>query len=383
MSPAFATAAAGRLARLERYLQEDPANDELLADACETALAAGMYQRALEHAANAEALTLDPPVWRFRRARICIAMRDLPQARTLLEAIHLENAKPVVAHDLAYVAFLAGDLARCRAVLAPWLLPHVEGTEPSATRREALQVLWLRTLHREGALREGVDWALAEEAAARLQPSASGVASLLALDADDLDGAERFADAALPTRPQQPEALVARACVALARRGTADARRLLARALEVNAEDGRTWSAAGLASLQAGELARAQSEFESAVQWIPKHVGTWHALGWSRLFQGDRDGALQAFEQALSLDRNFAESHGGVGLLLAMAGRMEDAEHHLEVAARLDPLNVTGRFAHAWLAGKASDGAQLQRLARGLLDRPGFGGRRLADALRF
>ncbi|RYY95984.1 MAG: hypothetical protein EOO24_21905, partial [Comamonadaceae bacterium] len=370
---------AQRAERLAAYLDEDPANPLLLADACDAAMAAGFHAAADGYIRTAEALGLAPAEWTFRRARLCIVQRRLDQAAALLAPLQADaNAHPAVAHDLAYVRLLQGAPQACREIVGPWL---AQGIAHGPDLHEALQVLWLRATHHLQLLEEGWHWAQAEHAAQRLQPAACGVASLLALDLGRFDDARSLADAAIGVRPAQVEALVARATVALGDRDTAGATDLLRRALACNPEDGRTWSALGLCSLQARDLPLAQSRLERAVRTLPGHVGTWHALGWARLLQQDAAGALAAFREALRLDRNFAESHGAVGLVLALTGDREGATRHLDLAGRLDPSNVTGRYARALLAGEGADAVQMRALAERLLDRPAPGGGSMGDAV--
>lgn len=364
-----------RLGRLQRYLRDDPHNGLLLADAFDEALSSGAWDSAARLAGMAEAEHLVQPAWQFRRARLCIALRDLHRAAELLEALQRTvGDSPVLSHDLAYVRLLEGDFAACRALLQPW----VEGED--ATPDAALQVLWLRASHRLQSLDEALQWARRQHAGGVLLPQALGVASLIALDASDFERAKSWSDASLQAGLRIPEALVTAAYVALADGRTEQARRLLQGALELNPCDGRTWSVLGLASLHARDLPLAQQQFETAVQYMPEHVGTWHALGWAWLLQGERAQATAAFRQALDLDRNFAESHGAVGLLLALDGQRVEAEHHLEIADRLDATNLTARYARALLAGDARDVQSVQRLALRLLDRPGFFGGKLSDS---
>lgn len=371
MLPAASAAeSSARLARLEAYLGEDPDNPALLADACDTALAAGQHARALAHLAAAERLALDPAAWLWRRARLCIAQRDLAAAAESLEQLRISvGAHPVLDHDRAYVRFLAQDYEACRALVAPWL------QDPAAGEHlEAVQVLWLRATHALGLIEEGWDWVNAQRNAGELGSAAQGIASLVAVDADDFTSAKTLADAALARHPTQSEALVARATVALAERDGPAATRWLALALQQNPDDGRTWSMLGLASLQAQQLSLSQSQLERAAALMPGHIGTWHALGWSRLLQRDQVNARKAFEQALALDGNFAESHGALGLVLALQGDAAQAERHLAIAGRLDPRNVSGRFAQALQRGEAADPERLQALVARLLDRPGLFG---------
>lgn len=377
---ADATAAA-RLERLLHYLEEDPGNPALLADAFDTALACGRHDAAQALEAAASDAGLERRQWDFRRAHLCIASGDLDHACALLDRLRAEwGSHPVLAHDLAHVHLLRGGYERTCELLAPWMQGEADAESLAAEVRQAMQVLWLRALHRQHRLEDAWAWVQEARADASLLPQAAGVAALVAVDRSDFASAGTLSGESLHSDPAQLEALVASASVALAQRDGARAIALLEQALAVNGGDGRSHGLIGMAYLLARDLGRAGRHLEEAVAKVPEHVGTWHALGWTRLLAGERAGALRAFEQALARDHNFAESHGAVGLLLALQGRGPEALRHLELADRLDPVNVTGRYARALLSGEA-DPDKLPALAQRLLDRPGFFGGKLSDAL--
>jgi hypothetical protein len=76
---------------------------------------------------------------------------------------------------------------------------------------------------------------------------------------------------------------------------------------------------------------------------------------------------LTSFENALALDRNFAESHGGLAVVFALQSQAHKAQEYAEVALKLDRNNISGRYAQALLSGEIKDTETLQRLARRLL----------------
>jgi tetratricopeptide (TPR) repeat protein len=376
-----ATEAAQRLERLRQYLDEDPANPMLLADAFEMALACGRFDMAQVHLAAATQAGLDRGEWDLRRAHLCIATGDLANAIALLDRLRSELGNhPVLVHDLAHVHLLQGNYQATCELLAPWMQGSADAQALAVEVRAALQVLWLRALHRQHRLQDAWAWVDDARAHATLLPPAAGVAALVAVDRSDFTAAQALSDDALHSDPGQMEALVAGASVALARRDSARAVALLEQALALNSGDGRTHGLIGMAYLLARDLTRARRHLKEAVAKVPEHIGTWHALGWTRLLAGERAGALQAFEQALARDRNFAESHGAVGMLMVLEGRSPEALRHLELAERLDASNMTGRYARALMAGEV-DAQRLPALARRLLDRPGFFRGKLSDAL--
>ena len=122
----FPPSAAGVLyERFGRYLQDDPDNPLLLADACDAAIAAGAHAQARAHIDVARTLGLEPSPWTLRRARVCLALRELHDARALLEQLRGEEfLLPVVVHNLAYVDFLEGNFSASVASLRPWMEPQ-------------------------------------------------------------------------------------------------------------------------------------------------------------------------------------------------------------------------------------------------------------------
>ena len=362
------TSAADRLTRLEQYLREDPNNLTLLDEAFNAAFAAGEWQRARFHLRHAQALGVTGAIVDFRESRIDMAMRRWADARARLESLTMAtdlsgDARDAIEHDIAYTMFREGDFAGARDRLAAPMLAEPMTSSP------AMQVLWLRTLHQVGEIKQVIEWARARSADGTLASDAMGVASLAALDFGEIDLAQTWSAAALQKNGQQLEALVAGGSVALGRRDGAEAKELLRRALTVHAEDGRAWSAFGFAELLELQLEAALFAFHQAIKFMPGHVGTWNGLGWTHVVRRDMDAAVQAFEQAVTLDRNFGESHGGLAVAYAFLGQREQAEREIARARGLDANGLATRYAGAILAGEIGDVASVQRLAAQLLSR--------------
>ena len=77
---------------------------------------------------------------------------------------------------------------------------------------------------------------------------------------------------------------------------------------------------------------------------------------------GEVDAAESTFQRALELNRNFAETHGGLASIAALRGDTAAAERGIEVALRLDPRCLSAQFARSVLISRSGDpaaGAQL------------------------
>lgn len=377
-------AARQRLERLEGFLRQDPRNNALLIDAFETALACGEWARAEFHLKHAQALQLDALAWQLREGDFWLAQQDYEQALTVLASLNaVPNPPPgfrnVLLHNLAYIDLKRDRLADCIERLAPTLEAQssqeasapasVDGIQPSVAVR-ALQQLWLRALHREGQFDRAMAWAVDAEQKERIDPQAAGVASLIAIDAEDFAAARRWAALSLADgspNDRPTETLVAQASLALAARDAEQASNFADAALQRHPGDGRALSTKGLAALLGNDLLGAMDAFHRALAVMGEHIGTWHGLGWTQILSGQLAEAHASFETALELDRNFAESHGGLAVVLAMQSKREQAQEHAELALRLDKSNVSGRYAQALLSGDVKDAKDLQRLARRLL----------------
>ncbi|QGW82259.1 tetratricopeptide repeat protein [Variovorax paradoxus] len=378
-STAYLAAARQRLDRLDGFLREDPSNNALLIDAFETALSCGEWERARFHLEHGQTLEAEPLAWRLREGDFWLAQQRYDEAAGVLEALTNTPQPPVgfaevLLHNLAFIDLRRGRYQDCIARLAPTVevgtaASEVAGTQPVVATR-ALQQLWLRALHHDGQLTRAMTWAKEAEASRQLDVSAAGVASLIAVDASELAAAQRWSAASLGgSTPDEPpvEALVAQASLALAARDAVRAAALADAALQRHPDDGRAWSTRGFAALLAGDLAAANAAFVRALSAMSAHIGTWHGLAWTQILQGNLPAARTSFEAALALDRNFGESHGGLAVVLAMQQLRQDAEAHAALAQRLDPGNLSGRYAIALLSGEVKDANDLQRLARRLL----------------
>jgi Flp pilus assembly protein TadD len=90
---------------------------------------------------------------------------------------------------------------------------------------------------------------------------------------------------------------------------------------------------------------------------------------------GDVGGAQSAFERAMSVDRNFGETHGGLAVVAALQSREEDARQLVRRALRLDPKSLAARYAEMLLMQRQGRDAEAKAVLDSILSRPaGRGG---------
>jgi cytochrome c-type biogenesis protein CcmH/NrfG len=372
-NPATSTS---KLNRLEGFLVEDPGNESLRVDLFELALATDHHERAEWHVMAALTLCNDQTGWRFRLASLRIAQGRLQEASEILDDLQAkEGAHPIIAYNRAVVAFMRKEYQSCSEILSPWVSASpIEGISAAASEQllpenqAYLQILWLRSLHRLGQLEQAWAWIVNQRTRNTLTAAAAGVACLIAVDFDHAEQVEELARLADGHPASRQEVHLSLGTLLLSRNDTMSARHQLEQALALNSSSGRVWSTLGFVDLQDQHADQAVTDFERSVQLMPEHVGTWIGLGWAHLI-GHKDllRSHKAFQTALDLDHNFAESHGCLAVILAAKGRQQEARHHIELADRLSRGNMAARYAEAVLSGEAADAAAMRRLARRLL----------------
>lgn len=371
-TPLSPSPAADPLARRLGYLSGDPENEALRADIFDLALAGGQWDVA--QAQVVWVLERRPADfgWRHRLALLDMARQEWDEAAVLLHALIAEGqTDPALHYNLAYIDFARG--------LYEGALARLSGLSDPTRRVEAAVALQLRCLHRLGRLDDALAF-FEQQRSTQPDSAAFGAAALVALDAGHVDDARRWAGLSLEREPRQVEALVTRGSLRLGDADPKGAREDLELALAGHRSDGRIWSALGMTYLFERNVVKARSALRQAVATMPDHIGTWHGLGWCEVLGGDLPAALKAFETALELDRNFAESHGGVAVVLALQGTVFEAEGAIRRARGLDASNLSSRYAEAVLNGDTRDAKQFERLARSALSqRKTTDGRTLAD----
>lgn len=347
--------------QLAGFLRGDPGNLPLLQEAVHQGLAAGRAEAALSLIDGFEASPGDAAATAHLRSSVLLALGRAGEAELVLRAIaEAGPLAPASRFNLAYALWLQG---RHDEAVPVWqaLVDEPQGGVPPGALAGLLRCL----RSRDGIAAALQAWERSVPAARDAQ--AQGVASMLYFDADDAARARELAHAAWGAGSRHHETVAVLAGVLTLERRADEALALLGPALQQAPQDGRLWSMRAAALMGLGDLVQARAAYEQAVRFVPQHIGTWHGLGWCQIAQQDLAGARESMERALTLDRNFAESHGGMAVVDALSGRREAAEASIKRALGLDAGSLSARYAQAVLAGDTADRAAFQRLALRLL----------------
>lgn len=348
-------ASAERLRSLERLLERDTDNPHLFRECAQVALESGALEVLTRISETRLRAHSDDPLARWTLAQALIARREYRGAIEVLEKLDADGALHAAARqDLGLCYFCLGEYERARI---PLELLYRAGERTSGLLR-----LLVTTYHHLGLTAEAAAVADGNGEPARADAGLAGAYALLYLDLTRPADAARWAKVALALDPRCLDALTVDATLSLARGNRGCAREGFENALALAPHTGRAWIGLGSIALLERDFPRAIERLSRGVELMSDHVGSWHVLAWAYLLSGDLTNAERAFAQALALNRNFAETHGGLAAVAALRGDRAGAERRLETALRLDPACLSAQFARSVLAGRSGDAKQAREI---------------------
>lgn len=323
-----------RLARLLGFLSQDPQNLMLLRDAADEAIEGGEWQQARDLISRALAVAPQDASSRYRMAVVLSQQGEADSALAFTKGLIDEGElNEVLLYQHAKTLILAGRHGEAE--------PLLDGLQDHAAQLPEFDYFHIRALHAVGKL----DEAIAKASAREDDPIAQAMLSLLYIDAERLDEGQALAQHVLSRDPHNVDALLAAGTGLLAMEKSDAALPAFNDVVRQHPDSGRAWMGIGLARLAAGDLDGAREALGKTVALMPSHLGSWNALAWVQMIQRDHEGASKTLDTALDINRNFGETHGTLAVLKAAQQEWQEAEHHAEVAVRLQPESFAGRFA--------------------------------------
>lgn len=125
------------------------------------------------------------------------------------------------------------------------------------------------------------------------------------------------------------------------------------RAVRLNPTDPEAHYARAVVLSKAGRLSEAIQEFEYGIALRPRDYYLWLKLGLARDQNGDEQGALAAFREAVRLAPYYGQPHWQLGNLLLRSGHFDEAFAELRRAVAGDPQLLPALVDLAW---RVSDG---------------------------
>jgi Tfp pilus assembly protein PilF len=355
--------------RLMGYLDHDPDNLALIADAAAAAADEGETQAASELIARYAALEPLPPALLNLGGVIAMQEKRFGDAASSFAALREagEDA-PAIRFNLAWALAMAEDHEAALALLDDEVVA-------AGPRAAALKV---QLLHRFERLDEALECGQALAALYPDDQSLMGALASAALDAERVDLARLYAQRAGTNH----DGLATMGLLLLDEDRIDESASLFERVLAADGANPRALLGSGLGRLARGDAAAAAERLDAAAAAFGDHLGSWIAAGWCHYVQGDLATSRTRFETALALDDTFAETHGALAVLDLVEGKTESARRRADVALRLDRNCFAAALARSMILESEGKGEAAQKVRDAALNFPiGPSGRTIARSL--
>lgn len=358
-----------RLRQLLGFLDHDPDNPHLLADAAaaaldeaDPALALALIDRYAERA------PLPPAMLNLKGVAAMGEGRFEDAAAAFAALREAGEDSPVLRFNQAWALTMAKD----HEAALPLLDDDAVAAGP---RGAALKVQLLHHLERlDEALECGARWAETYPD----DQSLMGALASAALDAEQADLARLYAERA----GSNHDGLATMGLLLLDDNRLDESAALFERVLAADAGNPRALLGDGLGRLARGDTAGAAGRLDAAAARFEDHLGSWIAAGWAHYVEGDLAASRARFETALALDDTFAETHGALAVLDLAGGDPEGARRRTEIALRLDRNCFGAALARSLLLESEGKAKAAQKVREAALNFPiGAAGRTIARSL--
>ncbi|OUS03233.1 hypothetical protein A9Q81_07550 [Gammaproteobacteria bacterium 42_54_T18] len=353
-----------RLQQLLSYLDVDPNNINLIADAVDIYLQIGPLPKA--HALLSQGLDVkaDDARLLFQRSTLHIAEAQYEPAKDILQSLlksGIENTG--IRYNLALCLSMTGEMQEALDIMT-------ESTQQPTQHFFAGDLLIVRLKHHAGDLDEALSLAMALLEQEPDNGDLNGVISLLFLDLDDRAQALHFAQKAQKNTAKNTESFSTIGHLALEDFDADKAKGNFQKILDIQPKDGRAWLGMGLAALLNQEMDIGEEHLVTATTFMPNHLGTWNTLAWLRILKKNIPDAKEALNAAMEKDRTFSENHGTLAVVQILENQREEAERSIKIALRLDPMCISAHFAQTLLLSPEKDQNTISERMESLMNRP-------------
>lgn len=342
------------------FLKLDPNNPNLLAEVADYYIQQQDFDTASSYIEQGLNASPEHQSLIFVKGTLAIASNNPEEAITTLEQLKFDiGTAPEVRYNLAYANLLKGDPAQAKAEL----LPMIDDAEVIP----AAKLLFARISHHLGEMDQAEEYAGEYLKQFPSDAEALGVMALIKLDIEAEDASE-WAEKALSLNENNLEGLVTKGNVALSNLDKYDAEPYFEKAIATHGRSGRAHAGLGLVHMANMNMDEARDALEKAVKFMPRHIGTWHALAWCQILSGDLNAGKQSFESANDVDRNFGETYGGLAVIAAMEGKIDQARELSKKAIGLDGRSFSARYAQSLIIANAGGGDRATKMIEKILD---------------
>ncbi|MEK6540962.1 MAG: hypothetical protein AABZ45_02445 [Pseudomonadota bacterium] len=311
-----------KLDALLGFVESDPDNQFLLADAAQAALDCREDEMAAQLVARLVDLAPDAFSTIYCGAMLAMRSRDFAYAADGFARLMQSDDSPALRFNRSWSLAMIGDKDSAAQLL----------DDATVAALPAAAMLRLQLMHEAGDFNGAVDFAKAMLPTHGENAGFAAAVSVLALDVEDLELARECA----VRGGRHPDALATCAMLALWESNPEGAMADFDAAIAIRQHHPRAWIGRGLARLARHDSEGAAADLDHGAAQFGDHIGSWLAAGWAHFTAGHNDESRERFERALRIDDNFAESHGSLAVLDAIAGDSKAARRRVAIAMRLD-----------------------------------------------
>ena len=341
------------LKSLLEYLKSDPSNEVLRLDSARSALEEERPDVVQDILSIELADTDIAAQAQHLLALACMKARDFEQALNIFHNLLVSTAStdPGLLFNAAWSAAMVGEKQRALSYLS----------DETVLQLGQAAMLKVQLLHESGEFEraELIARELLQEHAEHSGFLAA--VSVLAIDIED----ERLAKDCASRAGAHPDALSTLGTLQLGGDDPRSARTFFEQSLSINPHAPRSWLGRGLCDLIDGHYNEALANIDRCADLFGSHIGSWIAAGWAALMKKDYVGSRRRFARALELDRNFAESHGGLAVIDILEAKPEEGRQKLKTALKLDRHCFSAALARFLILSEAQD----TKAAAALLER--------------
>ena len=312
------------LGALLGFLERDPTNKTLRLEAGELALAAGRPDICVKLVS--ESGNQDEAAFLELKARASMAAGDFEAAIRIFLSLISEFPKNfVLAANLSAAYFGAGKYEDA--------LKQLDLKRPQETAH--LAMIAIRASHILGDFEQAKQQCDLNTQAFQNDTQVSSAASLVYLDAGEIENASKYAQ--LSSETSDAKSVIG--YISLQDKDLDIAKTSFEQAIALQSKNPRGLIGLGLIYLLARDYYQSTSLFERALEIWPDNSGLALTTGWAHLLNDNLKMAKSFFERAAEADRNFGEAQGAYALSLLLEGEATAAEEHHKRAIRLDRQN--------------------------------------------
>ena len=352
-----------QLNSLKKYLQEDSTNEPLLFDLIKLACQLKEFDLALTSINDFISNNGSSEQLIFNRATVYLLNHQPKSARADLQQITANHPEqiPSVEYNIAFSFYLERNFTQCLVCLNNIL--------KFADSVSEIRILLARVLYQQSDLLEANAALVPFLASYQSNAEALGLVAMILLDCNELNQSKICAKNALAIDNTQYDALLAQATFDLFELKPEKAMIILAKILKTQPTNGRALSLNAQSLMVLHNIDDAKQQFYLSVKYMDNHIGTWHLLGWCEFVGKNSELAKSAFEKALLIDKNFAESHGALAVIAITERNFELANKLIRIAKRLDSQCLSAEYAESLLLEQNGESEKAQELVNSILAR--------------